>query len=87
MGIPYTVEEVDVVSRDGKDWGMIDYEKQTIRIDKALEQEKKGQVFVHELVHAILGNIGQYDWNDDETAVQSFAAALYQVSSTQNIFD
>ena len=86
LGIPYAVEEVDVVSRDGKEWGLIDYEKQTIRIDRALAPEKKCQVFIHELVHAILGNIGQYEWNDDESAVQSFAAALYHVLSTQAIF-
>ncbi len=86
MGIPYVVEEVETVDRSSKRWGQINYEEQTIRLDKALATETKNQVFIHELVHAILANIGQDNWNNDETAVQSFAAALYHVLSTQAIF-
>ncbi len=40
---------------------------------------------MHELLHGALESIGLHEWNKDENAVQSLAAALYCIMSSQTI--
>ncbi len=85
MGITYQVSEVPVVSKTEDLFGEIDYVAQTIRIDSGLSPEKKGQVFMHELLHGAMESIGLDEWNHDEGAIQSLAAVLYHTLSAQTI--
>ncbi len=85
MGITYQVSEVPVVSKTEDLLGEIDYTAQTIRIDAELSPEKKGQVFMHELLHGAMESVGLDDWNQNENAVQSLAAVLYHTLSAQTI--
>lgn len=86
LGINYEVREVEVVSKETFLLGEIDYINQVIKLDKALADEKKCQILMHEILHGILESLGLDEINDDEKMVQSIAAALYHLFSSQTIF-
>lgn len=85
LGLTYAVEEVEVVSKGELLLGQINYLEQTIRIDKSLSEDRKGQVFMHELLHGILEGLGMAELNENENALQSIAAAMYHILSGQAI--
>ncbi len=85
LGLTYAVMEVDVVDKMKPSNGEIDFQTQTIKIDKELSQEKKEQVFMHELLHGILESLGLDALNSDENVVQSISATLYHILSSQAI--
>ncbi len=58
-------------------WGYCDYEKQTIYIRESLSEQKKKQVLIHELTHAILHEAGYKE--QDEDLVNRFSIILHQV--------
>ena len=65
-----------VVESDISDYGMIDYETQTIRIRKGLGKDAKSVTVWHEVIHAILYNMGHLD--HDEVLVDGIAHGLLQ---------
>lgn len=77
MGVTYEVKEVDEVSNTENLSGLIDYRTCEILLDKNIAQEVKEHTLVHEIVHGVLSSLGMYDLNNDESAVQSIASALY----------
>ncbi len=85
LGITYRVEEVEYISKEAFRIGEINYTEQVIKIDRSLSEQKKGQVFMHELIHAVLDELGMSDWSANEHAVQNLAAVLYHVFSSQAI--
>ena len=85
LGLTYEVREVDIVDKMQPAYGEIDYEAQVIKIDISLSDERKGQVFMHELLHGILEALNYVSLNNDENAVQSISATLYHVLSGQAI--
>lgn len=66
-GVTYTVKEEDIVEIDGNYnyAGSCTYSATTIELSKRLSHERKTDVFVHELVHAIMNEAG-YDDHDEE---------------------
>jgi Zn-dependent peptidase ImmA (M78 family) len=76
-GITYQTKEVDNLSHDHSLYGQVTYANTLIKIDSGLSEEKKEQVFVHELFHAILHEAG-YDEHDEEM-VRRVSNVLYQV--------
>lgn len=58
-------------------WGLCDYEQQLIYIRESLSNQKKKQVLVHELTHAILHEAGYKE--QDEELVERFSLVLHQV--------
>ncbi len=84
LGLTYEVQEVEVVNRGEALWGMIDYDSQVIRIDANASTERKGQTFLHELLHGILNELGFKKLNENESVVQSISATLYHVLFGQN---
>jgi Zn-dependent peptidase ImmA (M78 family) len=76
-GVTYEVKEVEGLARDHDLYGQVTYRNGVIKLDSALQQERKEQVFVHELFHAILYEAG-YD-EHDEKMVRRVANVLYQV--------
>lgn len=83
LGLTYEVQVVEVVDRHDALWGKIDYEAQVIKIDASISDERKHQVFMHELLHGVLSALGFDRLNEDESAVQSISAALYHALSNQ----
>ena len=51
LGIPFRVEEVEVVDKYNPSNGEIYYDECIIRIDKNLPIELKNRVLMHEIVH------------------------------------
>ncbi|MCK1248878.1 phage protein [Streptococcus pseudoporcinus] len=58
-------------------WGYCDYEQQIIYIRESLSKQKKRQVLIHELTHAILNEAGYKE--QDEELVNRFSIVLHQV--------
>lgn len=58
-------------------WGLCDYEQQVIYIRQSLSEQKKRQVLIHELTHAILHGAGYKE--QDEEMVERFSLVLHQV--------
>lgn len=49
---------------------------------RAIPEDSQEQILYHEVVHAILDEIGQTELNKDETFVQAFSALMYQFAKT-----
>lgn len=79
--VDYTVEKTDeYLKLDGEQClGIIDYEKQTIRIANNLQhKQRQEQTFLHEVVHAITREF-KIDFNEEEeTIVDKLALGLHQ---------
>lgn len=77
--ITYKVEEKEtVIIRDNKNYlGSCNYDKQEIEIMADLGKQRKEDVFIHELTHAIFEGAG-YD-EQDEDQVNRIGKVLYQV--------
>jgi predicted SprT family Zn-dependent metalloprotease len=82
-GITYKVLFDNDLTRRSDDIGQAAY-----RLDKVIlqavipgahvQQERQGQVFLHELVHLILHEMHNYKLRDNETFVDLFASLLHQ---------
>ena len=75
LGIPYEVvtEEME----DGEE-GCISPKKQRITLREGMCEEKRTQVYLHELVHGILDQLGYSELYEDEHLVQGLAIGLHQ---------
>lgn len=76
-GINYEVKEVEGLTFDHGLGGQIIYPKGIIKIDSDLCEDKKEQVFVHEMLHAIFTESGYDDHEED--MVNRLGITLYQV--------
>ena len=76
-GIDYTVHYQDDLMRTHNLLGQVLYAESRIDIDSSMSDSKKEQVFIHELVHAMLNEAG-YDEQNEEI-VNRLAIVLYQV--------
>ena len=85
LGLTYKIEEVAVVNKTEALWGQIDHQEQVIKIDADMSDERKGQTFMHELLHGVLAELGYDELNENENAVQSISATLYHALSSQTI--
>ena len=75
LGIPYEVVTEDM--EDGED-GCISPRKQRITLREGMCDEKRTQVYLHELVHGILDQLGYSELYEDERLVQGLAIGLHQ---------
>lgn len=80
-GIKYTVEEVDNI--EGRVLGQCYLADKKIFIAKSsygreVTDEGKEQTLIHEVIHAILDELGYTDLSGDEKFVQSFSLLLHQ---------
>lgn len=75
LGVPYEIvtEEME----DNED-GCISPRMQRITLRRGLSEEKRDQVFLHELVHGILDQLGYSELYEDEHLVQGLAIGLHQ---------
>ncbi|MGG3450200.1 hypothetical protein [Domibacillus aminovorans] len=79
VGIEYKVIEKDVVEINGNlnYSGGCFHREAEIQVRKDASKDRKEQIFIHELVHAILNEAG-YD-NHEEEMVERFGIVLHQV--------
>lgn len=83
-GINYEIKEVDGLSEEHGLGGQILYEKGIIKIDSDMCQDKKEQIFVHEMLHAVFNESG-YD-KQDEDMINRLGVVLYQVLKNNNLY-
>lgn len=76
-GIDYEVKHVNGLAQDHGLAGHILYTSASIRLDADLPEDRKEQVFVHEVLHGIFEEAG-YD-EQDEDMVNRLGKVLYQV--------
>ena len=77
-GIPHEITEcTDGLSVDTH-FGLIDYAKAEIRINKDMSQGMKEETLCHEVLHGMLVLIGRDDLSADETFVQALGNAIHQ---------
>ena len=72
------VEKEDTFDVLAKSFGMIDYNKAEITINKDMPNDLKWETICHEMLHGMLVHIGRQDLSEDETFVQSLGNAIYQ---------
>ena len=75
LGVPYEV--VFEETEDGED-GSISPRRQRIVLREGMCDEKRRQVYLHELVHGILDQLGYAELYEDERLVQGLAIGLHQ---------
>lgn len=76
-GIEYGVAEIEHFQRDNDLLGQILYTHGIIKLDSAIANDRKEQVFIHELLHGIFFEAGIEE--QDEDMINRVAIVLYQV--------
>ena len=75
LGVPYEVAVGEM--EDGED-GSISPRRQLITLREGMCEEKRAQVYLHELIHGILDQLGYAELYGDEHLVQGLAIGLHQ---------
>lgn len=75
--------EVDVFKRQAL-WGQCDYWSREIRIYKR-HPEAMMQTFIHEIIHVVLGSLGENDFNKNEKLVDQMAHILFDTFDRNNL--
>lgn len=75
LGVPYSVKFDDAETDED---GSCDPSLRKIQIRKEMCKEMTVQVYLHELVHAILAQLGYDEEYEDERLVQGLAIGLHQ---------
>lgn len=81
FGETYKVKKLVKIDKEDS-WGEHDPIKNIIKIKKSLNQEQQEVVFLHEILHAVLSNLGYEKLNEDEVLVDTMAKALHQIFNT-----
>lgn len=87
MEIPQTVcvlgliYDVCITDLDDSD-GVCIPSKQRIELHQGMSKEKTEQVFLHELIHALLSQLSYVDLYEDEHLVQGLAIGIHQALSS-----
>lgn len=76
-GVTYTVEKQENLIHTDDAWGRIDYFNSSIRYDESLSDNRKEQVIIHELLHAIFLEAGYKE--QDEDMINRVSIVLHQV--------
>ncbi|UXU48947.1 MULTISPECIES: ImmA/IrrE family metallo-endopeptidase [Staphylococcus] len=82
-GINYDVIQVTEVDNDPSCLGLCIYRESLIQIKNGLSTERKKQVLMHELLHAILYEAGYEEHNEEQ--VKSLSVVINQVIAQNNI--
>ena len=82
-GVKYNVFQVEEVDNDPSYLGLCIYRESVIQIKKSLSTERKKQVLVHEMLHAMLYEAG-YDEHDEEQ-VKNLSIVFNQVLNQNNL--
>lgn len=81
-GINYLVNQVDKIEHDDANWGLTIYESHQIQIKGLLDDERKRQVFIHEVLHAVFFESGYKE--HDEEMINRISTTLSSVLKKQD---
>lgn len=65
--------------------GYLDEYKNRIVIDKGLPKHVKTLTLIHELTHALLIEMGEYELTNDERFVEGFSRQIYSFLQNNNV--
>lgn len=85
LGIDYSVREVQIINDDDTIMGLCRYQANEILIKKGLSDADKKITLIHEILHAVLGQLGFENENDNENMIKSLSTALYLVLSENDL--
>ena len=85
LGIDYSVREVQLINDDDTIMGLCRYQANEILIKKGLSDADKKITLIHEILHAVLGQLGFENENDNENMIKSLSTALYLVLSENDL--
>ena len=82
-GHKFTVEFMDDLNDEHQLIGSINHSSTTIKLQRSckgykMEQSKIEDTFIHEMVHAMMVQIGRNDLNNDEVFITQFSSLLHQ---------
>lgn len=86
-GLEHTVKYHDDAFNVDDHWGMIDYAKCEIRINKDMNIAAQEETLCHEIVHGILVHIGYDELSQDEQFVQALGNAIFQSFIVKKVQD
>lgn len=76
-GVNYTVAEKENLIQKDELWGEVNYFNTEINIDSSLSNDRKEQVLIHEVTHAIFLEAGYKE--QDEDMINRVSIILHQV--------
>lgn len=85
LGIVYTVKEVSQINDDEAMVGLCRFQSAEILIKSGISEQDKNITLLHEIMHAILAQLGFDEENDDEKLIKSLSTALYLVLSENDL--
>lgn len=85
LGIDYSVREVQIINDDDTIMGLCRYQANEILIKKGLSDADKKITLIHEILHAVLGQLGFENENDNENMIKSLSTSLYLVIRENNL--
>ena len=85
LGIDYSVREVQIINDDDTIMGLCRYQANEILIKKGLSDADKKITLIHDILHAVLGQLGFENENDNENMIKSLSTALYLVLSENDL--
>jgi len=79
-GIEYNIEYIEIPEEDGAyAFAEIDHALARIQVNSVCNEQIQEVSILHEIVHAVLFNIGEQKLNGNEKFVECFTQAWYQV--------
>ncbi len=80
-GVPHEVKKVSAIDegREGITLGQIDHSKAEIKVRSGMPSGLEQSTVFHEVLHGMLVQLGYNDLSEDETFVQGFSNAMYQM--------
>lgn len=83
LGIMYTIKFENnpkvIGEPDGSVWGYTSYESASIILRKGLKKQQREKTLVHEVMHALLHEMGQFEYCADEELICTLETGIYQV--------
>jgi len=80
MGIKYQISYLEAPVDNGEAvWGYTEYEQAKIVLRSGMNAEKTMQTFLHELMHAMIHEMGDDARCNDESLVSPLSNVLFQV--------
>lgn len=80
-GVPHEVKKVSVIDEGGNGitLGQIDHSKAEIELRSGMPSGLEQSTLFHEVLHGMLVQLGYNSLSEDETFVQGFSNAMYQM--------
>lgn len=74
LGLLYKITREELIETDG----YISPRDQKISIDSRLSEAKERQVYLHEVIHGVLDQLGYAELYENEQLVQGLAVGIHQ---------